>query len=120
MSQKTSTRRGILKQAGLGAATAGTLSVATSGVGQASTAASSGRRELMSVDVLVVGGGTAGIGAALGAARTGADTLLIETHGFFGGIGAWALGMPINQMRPVRTPRSVARVRPASSTTTRS
>ncbi|MHC4546302.1 MAG: FAD-dependent oxidoreductase, partial [Planctomycetota bacterium] len=56
--------------------------------------------------VLVVGGGPAGIGAALGAARTGVKTLLIETCGFFGGVAAWSLGMPINQMRPERKPRS--------------
>lgn len=57
-------------------------------------------------DVLVVGGGPAGIGAALGAARKGARTLLIENHGFFGGVASWCLGMPINQMRPDSQPRS--------------
>jgi hypothetical protein len=36
-------------------------------------------------DVLVVGGGSAGITAACAAARTGADTLLIERQGFLGG-----------------------------------
>ncbi len=56
--------------------------------------------------VLIVGGGPAGIGAALGAARTGAKTLLIESCGFFGGVAAWSLGMPINQMRPESKPRS--------------
>lgn len=57
-------------------------------------------------DVLVVGGGPAGIGAALGAAAGGASTLLIEHHAFFGGVAAWCLGMPINQMRPGNKPRS--------------
>ncbi len=37
------------------------------------------------VDVLVVGGGTAGIGAAVAAARNGASTILIERYGFLGG-----------------------------------
>jgi len=64
-------------------------------------------RQLAQTDVLVVGGGPAGIGAALGAARAGAKTLLIESQGFFGGVAAWSLGMPINQMRPERKPRSV-------------
>lgn len=57
-------------------------------------------------EVLVVGGGPAGIGAAMGAARAGANTLLIENHSFFGGVGAWCVGMPINQMRPAGKPRS--------------
>ena len=57
-------------------------------------------------DVLVVGGGPAGIGAALGAAANGANTLLIEHHAFFGGVAAWCLGMPINQMRPGNKTRS--------------
>jgi hypothetical protein len=61
---------------------------------------------LDSVDVLVVGGGPAGIGAALGAARKGVKTLLVENHAFFGGVAAWALGMPINQVRPNGKPRS--------------
>jgi len=38
------------------------------------------------VDVLVVGGGPAGIGAAVGAARAGARTLLVERNGFLGGV----------------------------------
>lgn len=36
-------------------------------------------------DVLVVGGGSAGIAAASAAAREGADTLLIDRYGFLGG-----------------------------------
>jgi hypothetical protein len=36
-------------------------------------------------DVLVVGGGSAGIAAACAAARAGAKTMLIERHGFLGG-----------------------------------
>ena len=37
-------------------------------------------------DVLVVGGGIAGIAAACAASRAGAKTLLIERYGFLGGI----------------------------------
>lgn len=36
-------------------------------------------------DVLVVGGGPAGIGAALGAAEAGAKVVLVERYGFLGG-----------------------------------
>jgi hypothetical protein len=36
-------------------------------------------------DVLVVGGGPAGLSAALAAARAGADTMIIERFGCFGG-----------------------------------
>ena len=60
----------------------------------------------MDVDVLVAGGGPAGLGAALGAARQGAKTLLVERMGFLGGVGAIGLGMTINQMRPNEKPRS--------------
>jgi heterodisulfide reductase subunit A-like polyferredoxin len=38
------------------------------------------------VEVLVCGGGTSGIFAALASARHGADTFLIEQGGFLGGI----------------------------------
>lgn len=40
---------------------------------------------LAECEVLVVGGGPAGMAAALGAARAGADTLLVERYGFLGG-----------------------------------
>ena len=46
-------------------------------------------------DVLVVGGGTAGLGAALGAAGAGVDVVLVERYGFLGGNATAALVMPL-------------------------
>ncbi len=46
-------------------------------------------------DVLVVGGGPAGIGAALGAAHYGVDVILAERYGFLGGNATAALVMPL-------------------------
>ena len=37
-------------------------------------------------DVLVIGGGPGGMSAALAAARTGAETMLVERYGCFGGV----------------------------------
>ena len=37
-------------------------------------------------DVLVVGGGAAGIAAAVAAARSGSRTVLLESYGFLGGL----------------------------------
>lgn len=45
------------------------------------------------VDVLVIGGGPAGIGAAIGAAKAGASTMLVEAMGSFGGM--WTNGLVI-------------------------
>ncbi len=106
MSTPSKTRRGFLKQAGLGAGLAGAGMLGASTPAEAATGRT-GRKQLAAVDVLVVGGGPAGIGAALGAARTGAKTLLIESCDFFGGVASWSLGMPINQMRPESKPRGV-------------
>ena len=46
-------------------------------------------------DVLVVGGGLAGIGAAMGAAEAGARVILTERYGFLGGNATVALVMPL-------------------------
>ena len=51
------------------------------------------------VDVLVVGGGPAGIGAALAAGREGASTLLIERHGVLGGMWTAGLVNPVFDFR---------------------
>ncbi|HZG87875.1 FAD-dependent oxidoreductase [Paenibacillus sp.] len=45
-------------------------------------------------DVAVLGGGPAGIAAAIAAARTGAETLLVERYGFLGGMSTAALVYP--------------------------
>lgn len=46
---------------------------------------------VLRTEVLVVGGGPAGIGAALAAARTGARTAIVEHYGFLGGM--WTAGL---------------------------
>lgn len=46
------------------------------------------------VDVIVVGGGPGGIGAAVAAARQGARTLLCEQYGFLGGMASAGLVNP--------------------------
>lgn len=48
-----------------------------------------------STQVLVVGGGPAGIGAAIGAANAGAQVTLVERYGFLGGNATAALVMPL-------------------------
>ena len=46
-------------------------------------------------EVLVAGGGPAGLGAALGAAAAGARVVLVERYGFLGGNATAALVMPL-------------------------
>lgn len=109
MTEIRSSRRGFLKNVGLGAAALAITGRSESGrKGERAPAAVLTKPDKLAweTEVLVVGGGPAGIGAAIGAARQGVRTLLIENHGFFGGVGAWALGMPINQVRPKGKPRS--------------
>lgn len=59
-------------------------------------------------DVLVVGGGPAGIGASLGAVGAGSQVILAERYGFLGGNATVALVMPLmsfhtQRPEPVRT-----------------
>jgi glycerol-3-phosphate dehydrogenase len=49
-------------------------------------------------DVIVAGGGPAGIGAALGAATQGATTLLLEARSLLGGVAGVAMWMPVNRL----------------------
>lgn len=51
------------------------------------------------VDVVVVGGGPAGIGAAVAAARNGARTVLVERFGYLGGTATASLMACINGFR---------------------
>ncbi len=49
-------------------------------------------------DVIVAGGGPAGIGAALASVTNGAKTLLLEEKAFFGGVAAVSGWMPFNRL----------------------
>ena len=82
----SSSRRTFLQTAGLaaGAVVAPAAVNAESGILPAST---------IETEVLVCGGGCAGLAAALSAARNGARTVLIERAGFAGGI-ITAVGLP--------------------------
>ncbi|MBO4340513.1 MAG: FAD-dependent oxidoreductase [Bacteroidales bacterium] len=54
---------------------------------------------LASADIVVVGGGPAGVSAAYAAAREGAKTVLIEKEGFLGGLWTGGLVLPLNACR---------------------
>ena len=54
-------------------------------------------------DVLVIGGGPAGLSAALAAAREGIDTMLIDRHGCFGGVITQAIVGTIAWYRYAKT-----------------
>lgn len=57
------------------------------------------------VDVLVCGGGVSGVGAALGAARSGAKTMVIERNAFLGGAATAVImntwNVPVSKMTGV-------------------
>jgi ribulose 1,5-bisphosphate synthetase/thiazole synthase len=111
MMKTTISRKKFLLGIGLGTLFSRSLFASVSGTKSKSPLAGSllgtTPHTLLKTNVLVVGGGPAGIGAAMGAAMSGEDTFIIENYGFFGGVGAWSLGMSINQMRPESQPRSM-------------
>ncbi|RPJ03441.1 MAG: FAD-dependent oxidoreductase [Spirochaetaceae bacterium] len=55
-------------------------------------------------DVIVVGGGPAGIGAAMGAAKAGSEVILAERYGFLGGNATAALVMPMMSYHTQKSP----------------
>ena len=82
-------RRTFLKTTGLGVAAPALAETAGPGTERITEPA----REIPVVedaDVIVAGAGPAGVSAALAAARRGARTVLIETHGCLGGV--WTAG----------------------------
>ncbi len=58
-------------------------------------------------DVIVVGAGPGGIGAALGAARNGADTVLVERYGHLGGMATGGLVTIIPNLSDVYGKRQI-------------
>ncbi|HOC54800.1 MAG TPA: FAD-dependent oxidoreductase [Verrucomicrobiota bacterium] len=83
-------RRGFVKSAGALLAGASVGGPALSAAGAGSHAAAARR-----CDVLVCGGGPAGVAAAVSAARQGAKTLLVERCGRLGGMGVTGLVGPL-------------------------
>ena len=68
MNERNHSRREMLKQAGLGLGLAASTTLTA---GTTHAAERSKIKSLMDTDVLVVGGGPSGIGAAIGAAKSG-------------------------------------------------
>jgi len=51
------------------------------------------KKKVLRTEVLVLGGGSGGLGAALAAAREGADTIIVDRQGFLG--GNMTIGLPL-------------------------
>ncbi len=62
-------------------------------------------KEQKKYDVIITGGGPAGLGAALAASKLGARTLLLEASHNFGGVANKAMFMPFNRVYIQGEPR---------------
>ena len=78
-----------------GAAVAGGVALGTlGGITTACGTSEKAEKEIGSVDVLVVGGGPAGVCAAIAAARNGASAMILEQGGCLGGMATRGLVAP--------------------------
>ena len=91
MTPNQETRRQFVKTTAVAAVT-GSFATARS-LSAAEPPATTRARKVIKTDVLVCGGGCAGIAAALASARNGVRTLLVERAGFSGGI-ITCVGLP--------------------------
>lgn len=66
---------------------------------------------ILEKDVVVSGGGTGGFAAAIAAARTGVDTILIEQQGFLGGTATAGLMNSFNGFRNQNPPNDLQTVK---------
>jgi hypothetical protein len=80
-------------------------------VGSAKTTITEAAREIeicREADVVVVGGGPGGIGSALAAARSGADTVLVERYGHLGGMATGGLVTIIPNLSDISGKQQIA------------
>jgi hypothetical protein len=109
--------RRVFVQGAIGATVAGVCSVLQRpAVGKAAAAAKSYQESLQTPivarhQVVVAGGGPSGVIAALAAARSGADTLLVERYAFLGGNGTAGLMTCYNGFRNQRAPEALQTVK---------
>ncbi len=94
MSETSYTRRHFLTSSGLAATGAAAAASSLAGVVAPQLAKNAGTSD-MTTDVLVCGGGPAGMAAAVLAGRGGAKVLLVERYGRLGGMGVHARVAPL-------------------------
>jgi hypothetical protein len=110
-------KRRVFVQAALGTTVAGVCSAFQGQPAKAAGNAGKIYRESIETpvvarhQVVVAGGGPSGVIAALAAARSGADTLLVERYAFLGGNGTAGLMTCYNGFRNQRAPEALQTVK---------